>query len=124
MNTGIKSLLVLVVIIIGLYLFVSTVVAKPQEALGNCYTDSQRNLDIYKQKISSVENKQTICTDQKGEIDSLKQCINNTYGKYGHYQTAIARRKMSLSKPDPLIQIVSDHNQACSQFTELKETSE
>jgi hypothetical protein len=115
-----KPLGILILLIAISYIFVSTVTATPKEAIQNCFTDSQRNFDVYSQKFQDPDQKQVACTDQKGEIASLKQCINNVYGKYGRYQSALALKRLNLGKSDPLAQIIDDHNQSCSSYPESK----
>ena len=57
-----------------------------------------------------------MCDDSFNEANTMRQCVNNVYDKYGKTQSAIARRKLNMSNEDPVTTAIQKHNESCAQF--------
>ncbi len=124
MNATIKIIGGFALLILILFVGVTSLTTAPKEALNNCIVEGNRTLSIYSQKLKEMSTEeQKICADATGEISLIKQCINNTYEKYGRSQTSLAKRILYMNGNDPLTQIVKDHNEMCSKYpdSEVKE---
>jgi hypothetical protein len=112
-----KIIIGLVVIVIASLTILAFSTAKPAEAINNCYEEGQRNLQYYEGKTD-----QESCTNNKNEIATLKQCLNNTYAKYGKLQSTLAKKQYFMTKKDPLPNLIDQHNKTCAIYpdTQLK----
>jgi hypothetical protein len=109
-----KIIVGLIVIVIAALVVLTFTTNKPAEAINNCYEEATRTLALYEGQPAS----QQMCAATKTEIETLKQCVNNTYDKYGKLQTAVGKRKLFMTKADPMNDLVTKHNATCANFVE------
>jgi hypothetical protein len=111
-----KIIVGLIVIVIAALIVLTFTTNKPAEAINNCYDEATRTLTLYDNQQASAQ----MCAATKTEIETLKQCLNNTYEKYGKFQSAIAKKKLFMTKTDTMPDILNKHNTTCSSFPETK----